>query len=296
MNTLLKESILRTLKYHDVFDYPLTQSEIYGFLIYDSRFMIQDLRLNFKIQTLLNELVKDKKIVQKDHFYCLKGREKTIDLRKQRKKYSQQKIVVANKVVQLIKLIPWVKMIGITGALAMNNSTENDDIDLLIITTKNRLWLTRLILVLVLELLGYRRKPQTKNYKNKICLNMFLDETALRQAQERQNLYTAHEIVQMKPIFNKQQTYKRFLSANEWVQKYLPNSIEVQKLNLKSQNYNSKFKIIIKLFDSVEQFVYWLQVKYMKSKMTREQVSEHFAFFHPQDRTKEILGRFNLTS
>ncbi len=295
MNTLLKESILATLSYHDIFDYPLTQSEIYGFLIYDSRFKIQDLRLNFKIQTLLYELVKEKKIVQKDHFYCLKGREKIINRRRQREKYSQQKIVTANKVVQLIKLIPWIKLVGVTGALAMNNSTENDDIDLLIITTENRLWLTRLMLVLVLELLGYRRRPQTKNYKNKICLNMFLDETVLSLSKERQNLYTAHEIVQMKPIFNKEQTYERFLAANEWAKRYLPNGFQ------KYQGYQKrKDKKLLttnySLLDRLNKLAYKLQYKYMKSKMTREQVNDNFAFFHPQDRTKEILGRFNLTS
>jgi len=42
----------------------------------------------------------------------------------------------------------------------MNNAKRSDDIDFLIVTGANRLWLTRALAVLLIELLGRRRKPR----------------------------------------------------------------------------------------------------------------------------------------
>lgn len=291
MSRALEIAIINTLQYHNLFDYPLTFDEIKKYQI----LKIKNKKHKLNIKNELDKLINDKYITKAKGYYCLPNRGKIIDLRKEREVYSKEKIKIAKGIIRLIKVIPWVKMIGITGALAMGNSGQDDDIDLLIITQGNRLWLTRIILVILLELLGKRRRPNNSKYKNKICLNMFLDESVLRQAQDKQNLYTAHEIVQMKPIWNKDKTYEKFIKANKWVRRYLPNSIKCQMSNVKSKKpyYSASWWMLITYcMDRLEQLAFQLQYKYMKSKMTREQVNEHFAFFHPQDRTREILSKF----
>jgi hypothetical protein len=203
--------------------------------------------------------------------------------------------------------------------LAMNNSSKDDDIDLMIITSSNRLWLTRLIITLWLDLLGKRRRPgnikykilniKYKKYKNKICLNMWLDETVLKLNKNKQNLFTAHELVQMKLIFNRDYTYEKFLSSNEWVRKYLPNGIDIKILTRLRQGYGGQgykdikgIKVkniqqflnfsISQFLDILEKVAFQIQYNFMKSKITREEVTLHFAFFHPIDRAKEILRNF----
>ena len=208
-----QQAILKTLAYADVFSYPLTSKEIHLFLIGQKTNQAD----------LAKELKGLKNISQKRGFFYLENQEKIFYLRQKRKKYSQGKIKIAKKVTNWLKLIPWIKMVGITGNLAMNNADMDDDIDLLILTTKDRLWLSRLSAILITELLGARRRPGQKSVANKICLNMFLDETHLKIPQKEQNLITAHEICQLKPLFSKDNFYHKFIQQNPWAQKFLPN-------------------------------------------------------------------------
>jgi len=291
----LQDLILATLVYHDIFEYPLTQKEIWRFLLLSPKSKVQSPKLQFKIKKYLRQLRQKERTFKKGNFYYLPNRKKIVALRKKREKYSQGKIKIAKRIVKILQFIPWIKMIALTGALAMNNSDKDDDIDFLVITAKNRLWLTRLLLIMSLEILGRRRRPNDKIFRDKICLNMFLDEAVLRLAQNKQNLFTAHEVCQMKPIFDKDDTYEKFLQANLWVKKYLPNGIK-QTENTSEVKSSDTSEVEVKktyLLDKFEKMVYQLQLKHMESKRTNEDISPHFAFFHPKDRAKEILKEYN---
>jgi len=319
----MEKAIIKTLRYHDLFEYPMRELEIYKFLIQASnnkhpaspaggQITNADVSIvhprpkrrdksqisNLKLQTILRKMQGEGKIGKEGEYYFLKGREKTVSLRLKRERYSKKKMETAKKIAGILAKIPFVKMVGVTGALSMNNSTKDDDIDLMIITSRDRLWTTRFFCVFILELMGKRRRPKDKKYRDKICLNMFLDERALRL--EKRNLYTAHEVVQMKMVFNRGGCYERFMAENEWVLNYLPNSIEIEKLRPGhspgteiSRNKLSNY-LITSFLNILELILYKLQKWYMRSKITREQISSHLAFFHPKDRGKEILEKISL--
>lgn len=216
MNNILK-AIFRTLTYADIFAYPLNDKEIWEYLITDKK---------VNLQSLTKELARvvDKKLILQDSgFYFLPGREMIVALRKRRKMASRNKMKIAHRVAGRLKFIPTIKMVAITGALAMDNSEKNDDIDLLIVTDKKRLWLTRLLTIFLVELVAQRRRPKDKEFKDKICLNMFLDEENLQVPPIERNLFSAHEACQLKPIWNRGDTYKRFVRANKWTTRYLAN-------------------------------------------------------------------------
>jgi hypothetical protein len=105
----------------------------------------------------------------------------------------------------------------------MKNSDKDDDIDLLIVTKKNRLWLTRLLAVLLVELVARRRRPGEKDAKDKICLNMFLDETHLGVPPKERDLFSAHEVCQLKVLWERDNLYQGFLRNNQWTKEFLPN-------------------------------------------------------------------------
>jgi len=212
-----KKAVLRTLAYADVFDYPLAVSEIWQFLITKKKTSLSI------VQKTLNLMVKQKKLATDSQFYFLSDRGQTVSKRLKREKSSLQKLKIANRVANCLKLIPTIKMVAVTGALAMNNSTQSDDIDLLIVTSKGRLWLARLLSVLLVELVSQRRRPGDQMVRNKICLNMFLDEVHLEVPQKEQNLFTAHEVCQLKPLWDRQEIYQKFINQNQWFQKYLAN-------------------------------------------------------------------------
>ena len=276
----MSKAILRTLAYSDIFDYPLTAPEVAKYLISDTEVTVDTIQDNLLI------LTDSKRIYTDGGFYFLKKREKIVEIRKEREKRSGQKLIIAQRTAEKLKIIPFIKMIGITGALAMNNCQENDDIDLLIVTGANSLWLTRFLVILLSPLLGIkRRKPKEKTIKNKICFNLFLDENYLKI--EPENLFLAHEICQVKPIFDKDNTYNRFIKGNKWVFNFLPNA--KKNYNLQFTIYNSKKKHLISFLNIL---AYKLQYLYMKPKITNEKISRYQAFFHPGNTKFEVEKKY----
>lgn len=216
----LQKAILKTLAYGDVFDYPFTLEEIHRFLIKQNA--IRNTQEEIKRELNENPYLVSR-LTYHDGFYCSRGSQKNVALRKEREKWSQKKLKIAQRVAKYLKLIPFIKMVAVTGNLAMNNAEQKDDIDLLIVTSQNRLWLTRLFTVFLVELAANRRRPKDQEVEDKICLNMFLAEDCLQVPEKEQDLFSAHEVCQLKPIWHKDNTYQEFITQNQWYQKFLPN-------------------------------------------------------------------------
>jgi len=273
--TRLQKAIFKTLIYADIFDYPLTKTEINHWLIWPHKPPPPN------ITSALSSFS------QSNSYYHLPSRQSIIKTRQSRSRFSQSKLKRAHRISRYLSFIPTIKLIAITGALSMANSRQHDDIDLFIITKKNRLWLTRLFSILLLELLQLRRRPQDKQTTNKICLNLFLDESSLKLSSSQRNLYTAHEVAQIKPVFNKNSTYQNFLNQNSWVKTYLPHAITITKSPPKLSTPS------IDLFNYLETLAYKLQFFYMKSKITNETISKTRAFFHPRPTNKIVLNQYH---
>lgn len=165
----------------------------------------------------------------------------------------------------------------------MDNSPKHDDIDFMIITSPNTLWLTRL---LVIVLLNKSRRPKqlpehsSPKVSDKICDNLYLDTNNLKI--NNKNLYTAHEILQAKCIFDRSGVHRRFLESNSWVKNYLPIAYrESLKKISKKLICNKKYAISNFLYP-VNLLLFWLQYLYMLPSMTTERVSLGYAFFHPK--------------
>lgn len=283
----LQKNILRTLSYADIFDYPLTPEEIVKFLVGESE---------VETEVVLNALTKiitdSKQIYTDGEFYFLKGRNEIVELRKRRRGWSEKRWEIVRKTVNGLKIVPMIKMIGISGALAMNNCREEDDIDLLVVTSANCLWLTRLVIFLLIPLLGIkRRKPQEIEVKDKICFNLFLEENHLKI--EPENLFFAHEICQVKPLLNKGKTYEKFLWENRWVRKYLPNAVIFSNVAMQQCNNRSFIASLLDCFIVfLENLAFKLQYLYMKPRMTIERITLYQAFFHPQNLQEKTQAEY----
>ena len=209
------QKVLQTILYADIFSYPLTEDEVNRWLITSEVRHISSL--------LLDTLVKEKRLVKKENYYLLPKKVGIVKLRKEREQSSMKKLGVALKISSFLKLIPTIKMVAVTGSLAMMNTPEEEDIDFLIVTQEKRLWLTRLLTTLLVALTGRRRRPKETQVKNKICLNMFLEESHLAVPGKERDLFTAHEVLQLRPLWERNHLYQKFLEENQWVKKYLAN-------------------------------------------------------------------------
>jgi len=207
-------------------------------------------------------------------------------------------------------------LVGISGALAMENSDEDDDIDLFIITSAGRLWLSRFLVTILVELVGQRRRPNHEfkrmkneskliksvgisqksagisNIKDKICLNMFVDESHLAIPERERNLFTAHEVAQMKRLWDKDEAYDRFLVANSWVGEYLPSAIGNAKLQFKIKKEKSPTHLLIYLSNYLEKLLCVLQIKYMAKRRTIEKIESGRILFHPDDKSEWAIDKF----
>jgi D-beta-D-heptose 7-phosphate kinase/D-beta-D-heptose 1-phosphate adenosyltransferase len=256
-----------SIKYHNIFDYKLSKDEAF--------------KWQFRNQKTVVSGKKNKS-------------------RLQREKYSQKKLLIAKKASKLISKIPTVLFVGITGSLAMMNSGKNSDIDLMIITKKNCLWTTRLLVYGLLRVTGYElRKPKLNNEKDMLCINLWLDESDLVWGKKDRNIYTAHEIAQVVPLFNKDKTYEKFLYLNRWILNYWPNSVDAKYIGRSISyigNTKTQYTIYHILNTVIEYLAFNIQYWYMKNKITREIVTPTRAIFHPNDWGKKVLialGRTN---
>ncbi len=200
-------AILRAVLYADVFDYPLTLEEIHRYLIGEAgslaevrAALVESVWLAGKVR-LAGDLV------------TLSGRAALAGLRQAREAFAAHQWETARRFGALIAHLPFVQMVAVTGALAMNNVEAGADIDYLIVTRPGRVWLTRACAIAVVR--GARL------FGVQLCPNYILDTTALLQS--RRDLFIAHEIVQMIPLAG-HDLYWEMRAVNDWTQTFLPNA------------------------------------------------------------------------
>ena len=277
----MHSAILRTLVYADIFDYPLTASEIHQRLIGHSG----------SLNSIKKSLKNNNKVDYKNSFYFLKGRQEIVAKRRKRQIISRGKLNYAKRVGKWLKIFPTIQAVLITGTISVANATARDDIDILIITKANSLWTTRLLVNTILDILSLRRRPNTQQLDNKLCLNIWIDISTLSVKKSQRNLYSAHEVIQTKPLWDRNNTHSKFLAANSWVKDYLPNASKELSLTeglAESQRVTAKLEGASLL----ENLTYQLQLKYMKSKKTREKITQHSAFFHPRNLAPTIMQKY----
>ncbi len=290
-NETIEVCVLRALIYADIFDFPLTAEELRKKLIVGANQGVRPGRtpgfVLTKVMGTLAQLVDDGRIESQGRYYFLPGREKIVESRRKREKYCRQKLEIAKKTAAIIKCLPLVKFIGVTGSVAAGNAKKEDDIDLLIIASTGWLWTTRLLVTIIVGVTGIRRRPGEKKVKNKICLNMFVDESNLNAFS--QNLFVAHELIQLKPLIDKDNTYHRFLDANQWVKEYLPNSMVSGRSELTVAG-RGFFALVRKTIESMmRKFQLW----WMRRRRTTETVHPGLIAFHPEDISQEIMVKYH---
>lgn len=270
----MKKAILKTLIYAHLFDFPLKKKEIWQRLIWEKKEKPEKKEFEKELE----------KLKPKDGFYFLPKQGSLVLIRKKREKESLKKIKKGKRIAWFLKIIPSIKLVAFSGSLALNNAKENDDIDFFIVTSSGWLWTTRFFCLIILSFLGVRRHPGEKEIRDKICPNMFLDEGHLDIFEKEKDLFLAYEILNLKPIWQRNNSCRKFFSANAWAKDFLPN-LEIKKTNWRKKKRKDQ-NLIEKLFFN---FQLWL----MRKKITRERVTPYLIAFHPQSIRGKTIQSFN---
>ncbi|MBI2007278.1 MAG: hypothetical protein HYS83_01050 [Candidatus Blackburnbacteria bacterium] len=253
-----------SLVYHDLFSYPLTKSELKTWEIGAGD------RPRYEVFCL-------------GSFFCLAGRSETILRRIANSREAPRKLKIARKAARVLSILPTVKLVGVSGGLAMENAKRNDDIDLFIITSGGALWITRLLSFLVLRLAKLRvRRFGDEDVRDKLCLNLWVDENNISFSQRR-DIYTAHEVAQTKVLFERDGIYGKFVKANKWAGEFFPNALKnsAQRIVHSARVASWLDGSIVGFLRLFEKQAYLFQKLYMAGKITAERAEPGRALFHP---------------
>jgi hypothetical protein len=205
--TSLRRAILHTLAYADVFDYPLTACEVHRYLT--------GVKASYEeVSQALNEVdFWHGLLARTEPYFTLYRREAISQTRARRKSVSRRLWQDAKFYGRILAALPFVRMVAVTGSLAMENVNESGDIDYFIVTSCGRLWTCRamsLLIVHIAKLVGVT-----------LCPNYFVAKSALVLSDR--SLYAAHELVQMIPL-DGIEIYNEMRRLNGWTDEYLPNA------------------------------------------------------------------------
>ncbi len=212
----VESAILRTLHYADIFDYALTEREVI-------RYLIGAPVLRSEIAPAVHSLIQSRACsISPDGFLTLPGRESLV---LERARLHQQALGQKRRArcyALLLGYFPFVRMVALTGALAMENARD-DDIDLFIVAAEGHLWTVRAAAVALVRL--------ARLAGDQVCPNFLVTENRLAVSEE--NLYSAHEIVQMIPLYGFD-VYERFRDLNNWALHYMPNAYQERRVRAES--------------------------------------------------------------
>lgn len=222
---LLRNSILKTLKYFHVFRHPLRASEIHTYL--QAEVSVTEL------QHALSAMVRDEVVFCAHNMYSLENSAQIFLKRKIGADMAAEKMKEARKCAAIIAAFPFVKGVCVSGSLSKGYADEKSDIDFFIITTGKRLWISRTFLHL------FKKLTFLVNRQHSFCMNYFIDETRL--CLDEKNLFTATELATLVPVYNAE-LHRALLNKNrEWIKEFFPN-LDIDKQQLNTFNATSFIK------------------------------------------------------
>jgi hypothetical protein len=201
----VEKAVLLTVHYRDLFGHAVREEEI-------ARFLIGLCAGPAEVQAAIQRLTGPFLAVT-DGYVTWRGRERLVEERRQREANSVRLWALAHRVGAWARIFPFIRMVAVTGSLAVNHAGPGHDIDLLCVARRRRVWPA----VLAMRLIHYRARRQ---FRVVVCPNCVLDESDLLV--RHQNLYLAHQVLHMQPLWGLA-AHAELLAANRWVVDYLPN-------------------------------------------------------------------------
>ncbi|MBI4458394.1 hypothetical protein HY633_05515 [Candidatus Uhrbacteria bacterium] len=291
----LRRSLLATLAYFDLFDYPLTLAEIVRF-----RYRIDAAAEGDPSYAEILAAVTMPRVGQSRGFYFLKGREAIVETRLRRYRIAERKFIRAGRAASLMRFLPSVLMVAVCNSLALSNAREDSDIDMFIVCRRGTVWSTRLIIVGVLKFFGLR--PRERAVGDPLCVSFFVSENALclePLALPAGDTHLRYWIVPFVPLYAVGRTYARFVAANRaWL---APEVALAPRSVGRRRSLPRPFVIapILGLLRRVEGLARRIQLSVLpddlRSAMNRDStvvLTDDILKFHLKDRRREFESRF----
>ena len=285
-----KRDILAALAYFDMFDYPLTQSELYSFL--------RNSCTHAEFSHCLHLLTSENHIIRFDEFYTLQDNYGLITRRRNGNLKAKQMLKTASRVANLLSHFPFVRGIAVSGSLSKQFADENSDIDFFIITAANKLWIARTLMHC------FKKITFLFNRQNWFCMNYYVDEEGLEIREK--NIYTAIEVATLLPLRGIS-AFEKFYSHNGWCKTHLPNhGLKVSYLREIDRPFlkraaealfnNSIGRILERTFMQITSQRWSLKTKNKRLNkrgcVLGMDANQHFAKPHPESFQNKLIARY----
>lgn len=282
----IEVEIEKVLTYFEVFKYPPTFDEIFAFL--HSKIS------RSKLTEYLTQMEKLGQITSykgEETRFSLTNKSTNFEQFEKKRYTSLVKIASAIEFFRVLTWFPYFRFVGISGSLSMLNGSDLDDIDICIITQPKRLWTARLVASFVALALGKKRFYGEKKAKDKLCLNLFFDVRDLDIPIQKRNEYIAHELLQLSPVIDRNNTYNLFLAHNEWITDFFPNVKMPKTITLPKKYFSFSFPFF---GDVLEWFAKQFQMISIRKRTTTELITPTQLWFFPDDFEKKLKKKISL--
>jgi hypothetical protein len=204
----LDDAIISCLSYFDVFDYPMKLREIHTYL---PRIPISEHLIKQRLHTTpLSDYIS-----YFNEYYFFNDRPDSIVRQRERNEsFAAGRWRVASFMSRIIRTFPFVRGVMISGELSKNISHRSSDIDYFIVTSPDRMWIARTLLI-------FFKKIFLLNQKKYFCINYFRTNDNIL-FDRRNDFYLAVELVTLRPIYNPA-VYRDILANNSWLSEFFPN-------------------------------------------------------------------------
>lgn len=191
--------------------------------------------------------------------------------------------------------IPGIEMIAIVNSLSMYATHQDSDIDLFIITRPHMLWFVRFFVTLFLWKKSVWRKG--KDIRENFCLSFFITTEVMNLSEIaiKDDIYLYYWIYYLKPIYNRNNTYEKFLDVNSWIKIDQAQKIENQSYVLKkSEELQVNIYLFWKILNHIIRF--FLLPKTQKNYLKLWSpagviISDTILKFHDQDKRESIRDK-----
>ena len=225
-----------------------------------------------------------------------------IEIRRERYNFANYKIKLARQATRLFKWLPSVKLVAVANLIGHHNLRNESDIDIFIVSSPHRLWLTRLFCTGLMKIT--RRRPTKECKRNKMCLSFYAAANGLDMESLRfkpSDPYFDYWFLGLYPVYDndKYLAYLRF--KNPWLKKSFPNSLLLRENftnDYLSQNLLDKVLYYIAnvlnfLAKKIQLLIMPKVLKELAGKESGVVLSDSILRFYLKDRRQEFLENYN---
>lgn len=195
-----------TVSYADVFDMPIELRHLH-------RYLVGAALTATETEEHVDKLVALGQLGRRDDLVHLPDREEVLGIWDERTARAATMWNDAERWGRRIGRVPFVRMVAVTGGLAVDSVADHDDIDFFIVVRPGRLWLTRLMII------ALGRVAEREDIE--LCPNFIVSDQATLM--HERTIYVARELAQMVVLIDPKGC-RSVRSQNDWMFEFLPNA------------------------------------------------------------------------